>query len=398
MEVLDSTRSRVGHDLADEPRIRADLYWSMGNAYRAFGRHDLALALLDSARLLHAATVGARTIEVARDVHFTGVVLQDMGRFDEAIARFRDARSRYLVLPAAPDTEVTVVLLSLGQALGVGVNQFDEGERLLREAERRELASRRSRWAVTGLIQAALGTTLMQGGAYAAADSAFGRSVASYGQDSVRARFERSYALVNWGTLLGRQGRFDDAVRIKRRALVDIETVFGSGNISTVRVQQRLADDLLQLGRASEARGLADSTLDALARLTTPHPMEWAHSLRVRAAVATREGRLDEGERLLDRATTYVAQLRGGAKVGPEVALLSEYGRLYEARGKRERAAVSFQRAYDVARAGAGASNAVTLAALGRLAAFAKRAGDASRADSLLADSARTVAAGRAGR
>ncbi|MEP7347814.1 MAG: tetratricopeptide repeat protein, partial [Gemmatimonadaceae bacterium] len=391
MEVLDSTRSRVSRDLANEPRIRADLYWSMANGFRVFGRHDIALMLFDSARILHATSVGERTIEVARDLLFTGYVLQDLARYDEAIARFRDARARYDGLRAPPDSEVTAVLFSLGQVLGVATNQFVEGERLLREAEGRELASRSPRPAMTGLIQGALGATLMQVGSYAAADSAYGRAVASYNQDSVRARFERAYALVNWGTLLSRQGRFDEAARIKRRALVDMVIALGNDDISTARVQLRLADDLLHLGRLGEARGLADSSVAELARLVTSHPLDWTMALRVRGAVARHEGRLEEAERTLDRSATYLAQLSGGGRVGPEVALLTEYGHLYEARGKRARAAASFQKAYDIALAGVGASNAVTLAALGRLAAFASRTGDVARADSLLADSVRAA-------
>jgi serine/threonine-protein kinase len=392
MEVLDSARRRVGDDLADEPRIRADLYWSMGNAYRVFGRHQEALTLLDSARLLHTASVGDGSVEVARDVHFIGVVFQDVGRFDDAIKRFREARARYAAIPAAPDSEVTDVLTSLGQLLGVANNQFDEGEQLLREAERREVGRATPRHAMAGLTQSALGTTLMQGGAYAAADSAFKRAVESYDRDSVRARFERSYALVNWGMLQTRMGRLDNAVTLKRRALSDMESTIGPDNISTVRVQLRLADDLLLLGRLPEARAVADSALNALSHLASSHPLEWSSTLRVRGAVAARERDTGMALALFDRATTYVQQVQGGSRIGPEVALLSEYGRLYEAGNDRRRAESSFLRAYEIARDGVGASNPVTLAALGRLAAFGDRVGDTARARAWRADSSRDAA------
>ncbi|MEQ1693036.1 MAG: serine/threonine-protein kinase, partial [Gemmatimonas sp.] len=389
MEVLDSARRRVGDDLTDEPRIRADLYWSMGNTYRVFGRHQEALTLLDSARLLHTTSVGDASVEVARDVHFIGIVFQDIGRFDEAITRFREARARYAAIPAAPDSEVTDVLTSLGQLLGVAVNQFQEGELLLRDAEQRELARPAPRHAMAGLTQSALGTTLMQSGAYSASDSAFRRAVESYDQDSVRARFERSYALVNWGMLQTRMGRLAEAVTLKRRALSDMEITIGPDNISTVRVQQRLADDLLLLGRLAEARAVADSALDALARLATSHPLEWSQALRVRGAVAARAGDAVRARVMFDSAATYVRQLQGGSRIGPEIALLSEYGRLHERSGDRIRAESSFRSAYEIARDGVGASNPLTLAALGRLAAYGDRIGDSARARAWRADSAR---------
>ena len=393
LEVLDSALSRVGHDLASEPRVRADLYWSMGNAYRAFGRLDLALALEDSARDLHAASVGPRSIDVARDIHFAGITLQEMGRFADAAGRFRDASTRYHQLRAVPDTELTDIETSLGQVLGVGLTQFDEGERLLRNAAMRESRRPIPRISMSGIIQGALGTTLMRDGDYAAADSAFERSVAWFDRDSLRARGERAYALMNWGLLKSRQGRFDEAAAIKRRAVTDLSAVFGTRHVSVVRFQVRLAEDLLLTGRTDEARALSDSAAVTLSEVGGGFAAEWSSVFRLRGAVARAEGRLGDAQRALDRAGTYVAKLEGAARVGPEVELLTEVAQLAEAQGRLAHADSALRRSHDIAAAALGDDNPVTLAAIGKRAALARRGGDISLADSLLADSARWAGA-----
>ncbi len=391
LEVLDSTRSRVVHDLSREPRTRADLYWSMANAYRAFGRHELALMLQDSAKLLHTATVGDASLEVARDVHFAGVTLQDMGRADESVARFRDARARYLALPAVPDSELTDVEGSLGQMLGVALNQLAEGEQLLRSAEHRILAEQPPRHAMRGLIVGALAMTLTNQGRFASADSAFGRSMQAYAEDSVRARGERAVVLVNWGMLKSRQGEFAEAAEHKRRALADVRAAYGEGTLTEARIQHRLVDDLISLGHLADARRMADSALRMLSGISTPVPGDWSGLYRELAAIATREGRLGDATAALRKAEGYLPQLTGVARTAAEIPIVSERGRLLEARGSHDRAAEQMELAHRMAVEGLGRASMGAQAALGRLAAFYQRAGDSARADALLADSVRAA-------
>lgn len=387
LEVLDSTRSRVVRDLGREPRTRADLYWSMANAYRAFGRHELALMLQDSAKLLHTATVGDASLEVARDVHFAGVTLQDMGRADESVTRFRDARARYLALPAVPDSELTDVEGSLGQLLGVLLNQLDEGERLLRSAEQRILTEQPPRHAMRGLIVGALAMTLTNQGRFANADSAFQRSVLAYAQDSVRARAERAVVLVNWGMMKSRQREFAEAAALKRRALADVRMTYGEGHLMEARIQQRLVDDLIELGQLADARRAADSALRILSGTTTPVPTDWSGLHRELAAIATREGRFRDAEAALGKAESYLPQLTGVTRIFAEIPIVTERGRLYEARGFRVRAAEQMERAHRMVVEGLGPTSMSARASLGRLAAFYRRGGDSARAVALLADS-----------
>ena len=393
MEVLDSARSRVTSELANDPRTRADLYFSMGKAYSIWGRGDVALLLQDSARVLHARTVGERSVEVARDQHFAGVALQYLGRYEEAIARYREAVAGYAALPAAPDSERTDAEVSLGQLLAVGLHQFREGEPLMRSAEERELARPTPRAGILGLIQGGLATSLMLEGRWVAADSAFARAVASYARDSLRLRHERAILLANWGNHGSRRGDHAAAADRRRRALADVLASLGSGSLTEVQIRWQLGDDLAQLGRLDESSAMADTALRLIHGLSVPAPVEWANVLRLLGEVATRARAFTDADRWLSRAGDSLQQVTGAQRVGPETRLFTARARLAEARSQVDAARQWYERAYGVMREAMGETNPVTLGALSKLAAYERRSGRASRADSLVADSVRRASA-----
>lgn len=385
-EVLDSTRARVERDLVDEPRVRADMYWTLGTAFRVFNKHDVAGLLLDSARILHARTLGDNSLEVARDVHFAALIHQETGRSDLAVDGLRDALARYRRLPAPPDTEVTDVLGSLGQALGVGMQKVDEGSALLREAELREASSARPRWALLGFAQSALATTLAQGPDADAADSAYARAIASFMRDSARTSADLAFALVNWGTMLGRRGQYVRAAALKREGLRRTQAVHGPSHSITAIFQQRLGEELVMLDSLTAARLVVDSAIAIHeAGIPTNH-RELCAALRLRGAIETKAGNFDAAARTLARARALLDSM-GNVRIVPEIGVLTEYSRLHEARGRTTDARRELERAYALAREQFGPASVFTLASIGRLAQFEMRHGDTVRAASLRADS-----------
>ena len=386
-EVLDSTRSRVERDLADEPRMRADMYWTLGNAFRVFSRNDIASTLLDSARILHAQTLGEQSIDVARDVHYRALVHQETGRADLAVRGFRDALARYRRLAAPPDTELTDVLLSLGQALGVGSQQIDEGASLLREAEQRETSAASPRWVLLGMMQSALASTVSQGGDDSLADAAFERAIASYKRDSLRSRQELGFTLLNWGTALSRRGYAPRAVELKREGLRHLRSAYGSDHYLTALFRQRLAEDLFKIGNIGEARAMVDSAIAVQEALPQTNFLELCVALRLRGAIETRTGRLDQAERTLQRSRALLDTL-GAVRTVPEIGIMMEYARLLEARGKPEQARGELEGALALARKTVGASSVFTLGVMSRLADLHARIGDSAKAATIRADSA----------
>ena len=213
----------------------------------------------------------------------------------------------------------------------------------------------------------------------------------AYAEDSVRARGERAVVLVNWGMLKSRQGEFAEAAEHKRRALADVRAAYGEGTLTEARIQHRLVDDLISLGHLADARRMADSALRMLSGIPTPVPGDWSGLYRELAAIATREGRLGDATAALRKAEGYLPQLTGVARTAAEIPIVSERGRLLEARGSHDRAAEQMELAHRMAVEGLGRASMGAQAALGRLAAFYQRAGDSPRADALLADSVRAA-------
>lgn len=80
---------------------RADLLDQLGGALVQRGEHAEALAAVDAARALYQ-EAGAE-VDVARCDHNAGVILGDMDRFEEALARYADAEVAYRGLLRWPE-------------------------------------------------------------------------------------------------------------------------------------------------------------------------------------------------------------------------------------------------------------------------------------------------------
>lgn len=391
-EVLDSTLARVERDLAGEPRVRADMYWTLGNAFRVFGKFDVAIRLLDSAQILHRQTLGDNSLEVARDVHFGALMQQEIGRSDLALRPLEDALARYRRLPAPPDTEVIDVLVSLGQVLGVGLQRREEGASMLREAESLELRRALPRWPLLGILQSALATTLMTGPDVAATDAAFGRAVASFRRDSARARGELAFVLLNWGTALGRRGDRVRAAALKRDGLRALEETYGPTHSLTAIFQQRLGDELIHLDSLEAARVLVDSALVVQESIAPRNYVELVNALRLRAAIARRSGHLEDAGQLLTRSRALLDSM-GAAQTLPAIAVYTELSRWYEARRELLPARRALEQAYAIAVERLGASHVLTRTAIGDRAAFADRRGMSEESSALRRDSVAMTAA-----
>lgn len=368
-EVLDSTRSRVATDLGDDPRLRADLYWTLGGSYRTFSRYDVAAMLFDSARVLHTMTRGAQSIEVTRDIHFRGLIDQETGKADSAASRFGQALTRYRQMRAPPDTEVIDVLGSLGQSLSVQMSRPDSAVPLLRQATALERARARPRWHFLGIAESALGSALMQTFDTSASDSAHARAIAALTRDSVRSSGDLGLSLVNWGTSLGRRGLHERAVPLQRAGLARIAASLGPRHYITATGQSRLANELLQLGRIAEAKALTDSSIATLTSLVPMSASEVCYSLRVHAAVELAAGDRDGAKRTLARAWALIGQT-GSSRPPLEANLLLVAADVHLADGDRAAAQLKFERADSLATAALGPNHATSRLAASRLVAF----------------------------
>jgi tetratricopeptide (TPR) repeat protein len=245
-----------------------------------------------------------------------------------------------------------------------------------------------------GFAQTALATTLgAQPNLAAASDSAFARAIASFQRDSVRSRAELAFALTNWGTILGRRGLYARAAELKREGLRNLQSVYGPQHYLSAVFQQRLTEELLQLDRLDEARAVIDSAIAVQESLSPTNFRETGSALRVRGAIQTRSGQLHAAEQTLKRAHSLLDSM-GETRTVPEIGILTEFSRLYEATGRMSMARSELERALAIARKELGPGHVVTLASIGRLADFSSRTGDPDRAVLLRADSVAAAAPG----
>ncbi|MDZ7632715.1 MAG: serine/threonine-protein kinase [Gemmatimonadaceae bacterium] len=375
-EVLDSTRARVASDLGDDPQLRADLYWTLGGSYRTFGRYDVAATLFDSARVLHTATRGASSIEVTRDIHFRGLIDQETGRPDSALARFGDALRRYRGLAAAPDSEVVDILVSFGQALAISLQRPDSALPYLREATERERRRAAPRWALLGIAESVIGTSLMQQGDTVASDAAYTRAIEALQRDSIRSSVELGFTYINWGTALGRRDQHERAAVLQRRGVTTLTTALGRDNFSVATAQSRLANELLLLSRLGEGRALIDSSIVTLQAITPVNPVELCYSLRVRAALEVASGERAQAALTLAQAQGWLGQ-SGAARPVLEVNLMLVAADLAGANGDMKAARGHLDAAATLARSKLGAQHASTRLADARLAKFTAEAPNA---------------------
>jgi eukaryotic-like serine/threonine-protein kinase len=323
-EVLDSTTATVATSFPTDARVRADLYTTLGRSFRRFNRYETAIALIDSARFLHAQTTGPSSLQSTEDLLFAAWLMMEVGKIDSATATLRRALAQYERLPDAPAAQVTYANAALGQLLALALHRPAEAIPYLRTALVRERASATPRIQVLAIAEGSLGDALIASGSEAAGDSAFARAIAALQTDSVRSGEELAIQLVNWGTSLSRRNRGEESAVIKRRALIQMQRANGPNHKMTAVLQSRLASELVGLSRYAEARGLADSALVVLDRMTPRNIGEVGTALRLRAETEIARGDAAGATRTLLRARALLDSLESGREARTVDLLLLE--------------------------------------------------------------------------
>lgn len=116
IDVLRESAGRIDTELADQPEVRAEMHHTVGNTYRALGRHDLAGPHFRSALELSRRIYGDEHPKVARDLYYMGAWLQGGDDMAAAISHYRQA----IAMMRATDAEnvnLPYMLQDLGASL-----------------------------------------------------------------------------------------------------------------------------------------------------------------------------------------------------------------------------------------------------------------------------------------
>jgi serine/threonine-protein kinase len=343
-ELLDSTRVRVATSFPRDPRSRADLYTALARSLRRFNRYEPALALLDSAQVLHRQSVGDVSVDVAEDMTIAALIQNQLGRHVEAQRLLLGALERYRQLPDAPPEASTMAKFGWGQLVMQDLGKVEEGVQLLTEASAQEARSAHPRQSLIASIEGQRAVGLEWLRKPVESDSAFARAVAIFAADTARNGEELATVLVNWGSLRGSRGQYAEAVPLISRSLRLIVATNGPRHMTTAVVQARLASALNAAGDYRSAGLMADSSLAIHATLQPQSPKEIALALQGKARSAIGTGDLGAAERALARIRSLLPSL-DLARPEREFGLLLTESRLFEAQGDLTRARATVERA-----------------------------------------------------
>ncbi|MBB5208086.1 serine/threonine-protein kinase [Chiayiivirga flava] len=266
-ELLDRGAERIERDLADQPRLRADMQVTLGTLYTQLGQYDQAQALLERARSGwpdgSADDAAARLRLLAK----LAAVERRRGRLDDALALFDSVLATDA--PADARSHVLVERALLHDERGA----FDAG-----------LADARAALAI---------------------DSARDDDA---GLDIVRDRHIEAL-------MLARLGRFDESQRVFDATLADASVRLGPDDTRVAQMHNDYAVLMSSASRPEPAEAHARKALDARRRrLGDDHPAV-AETLQVLGGPLRQLGRLDEAQQVLEEALAIQRKVYGNEHV-----------------------------------------------------------------------------------
>jgi serine/threonine-protein kinase len=264
--ILDAGAERIETDLGDQPAVAAALQSEIGRRYHDLGVFDRAEELLRAAVAGHR-SAGRVTPENATALIYLGQTLIETGAVEEAEATLREAVGVAAALGDdgfATSVEARKSLLRVLTTRGAYeevVELYQELHDQLRAEPWRDdpefvrlRASLANDW---GLLLNRLGR---YDEAEARIRDAIEDTRATYGAES-------SYAGQTWtnlGFVLGRAGRFEEAEAALRRGYELQRRVLGDDHLQTVLARMNLAGGLVKLGRIDEAEEHYPAVIAAL--------------------------------------------------------------------------------------------------------------------------------------
>jgi eukaryotic-like serine/threonine-protein kinase len=356
LTALDSARSAVAVEFAADPTARADLYEVFAASYFNFARSDLALLMVDSARVLNERTRGPASLAVARDLMGSADPLFALGQLDSSMARQRRAIQLLRAIRPVPNAELADAELELSFN-EIALLQSDSALPRMASALERSRREAHPHWDRIAMGEAVTILPLFNQKRVAAADSAFARSEAALAHDSSASQLART-ALAFQGQSLMIRGRAAEAESRVRRLLTLTASRLGPDHYLTAQAQNLLARVMMQLGRFSEGRGLIDSAIATNEATTAHDPMYLGEMYITRSGFEMRLHDWTAAKRSIALATSQRDRL-GVQRPILNVSILYTTAALLEERGDVEQARAMFVRAAADAHANlaAGAKN-----------------------------------------
>ena len=374
-ELLDRGAERVQRDLADQPRLRADMLVTLGTLYRQLGQYEQAGALLEDAhRNWPESRSDAERERHVRMLAELAAVERQRGHPDAATALFDE------VLAAAPPPDVHARVLVERASLQDERGNFDAGltdaraaavlDRARGDAGRVDLLRDRQ---TEALMLARLARFDESAAVF---DETIASATALLGADDTRvAQMYNDYAV-----LMISSSRPEAGEVAARKALEARRRRLGNDHPAVAESLQVLGGPLRQLGRLDEARAALEESLAIQRRVFGNRHNTNANTLNSLGILALTQLRFADAEKYLREALTIHDEL-GSGDSAPAATISTSLGVCLTRQGKYEEAGVLLERAATLSRKHLGEHHPAIFSVENARAQLAVRRGDFAGAE-----------------
>lgn len=287
-ELLRRGSERLGHELRDQPLLRARLLDTLGGIDTELGLFDDARPLLAEALAIRQRLRGGEDLEVAATLVRLGTLARVSGKGDAA-ALFRRALAIREARVGREHPEVAEVLNKLGTALAAK-GRFDEAEATLR----RTLALGERLWGkddprVAKVLHNLSGIAYYRGRT-AEAERFLQRALAIREKALAADDLDLAGSREALALLRQQQGRPAEAARLLERLAATYEKVYGPEHPQLAKTLLNLGLARSALGEDADARQLLERALAICERTLAPD-----HPQRLRALAALADFRFARG-------------------------------------------------------------------------------------------------------
>ena len=319
-QMLDVGASSIHSELADEPRVSAELQTAIGKAYTGLGLYPPAEAILrqalnDEARATMPDALRVRTLLAA------GTALYDDGQNEAAGRDLRQAVNLARKRLNASNPLHSAALTGLADLLA-DEGDYVEAEALCREA----LTADRARpptpenQAVLADTLDSLGTTLFDRGDFAAAIAPMREALklreTALGMESPLT----GELLTNLGAVLYMSGHYQDAVKEYEQALPIYKKVYGAEHPEIATLLNNIGRSDLMAGDIANAEPLMRDALFMTEKFEGARHEDLIAPLNSLAMIDMDNGRLPAAQQELERADS-IAQSTGQRELLDQVVL-----------------------------------------------------------------------------
>jgi len=311
--------------LANEPRIQADLYQTLGTMAQKLGRLDQADALLQRALDEHQGLATPDPASTARNRFILGLLRADRGKAKQGEQMIRQALAEIEAAGSQGDPANRQLLgeaqLALGAAMIAAGEQKDAIPVVQRAVTTLRSVSTGTSTPALGRAYATLGDAEIYLGKYgeaAAADrQALAIDRATYGDRHPHLAEDLS----NIAQIDEVRGRYTEAEPLERQSLAIMQGWYGPEHPETARKMTTLASTLVYENKTAEADGLLARALAIEERVYGSESVHVAYVLNSIGSATLLEKRFDEAERDFERVGAIHKQAYGDADYRVAVAL-----------------------------------------------------------------------------